>query len=82
VEVCHKVRYRNFRGRLLEVVFIAISLLFNEILKISPVLVTVENFFYLLLFLSVNDYEGWWRLCSSTRYRIFGDGCQFYYVKD
>jgi len=82
VEVHYKVRYRNFRGKLLEVVFVTIFLLFNKILEISPVLVAVKNFSYLPLFLSVNNYKGWWRLCSLTEYGIFRDGCQFHYIKD
>lgn len=57
IEVCYKVGCRNFRDRLLEVVFVAISLLLNEILELSLVLATVRDLFYFLLLFSVNEYR-------------------------
>jgi len=57
MEVCYKVGYRNFGGRLLGVVFIAIFLLFDEILELSPMLVAVENLFHFLLLFSINEYR-------------------------
>jgi len=82
VEVCHKIRYGNFRGGLPGVVFVAIFLLLDEVLELSLVLAAIEDSFYLPLFLSINNYRGWQRLCSLTEYGIFGGSHQFYHVKD
>jgi len=50
---------RDFRGRFLGIVFMAVSFPFNEILKSSLVLTTVEYLLYFPLCFSVDDY-GWW----------------------
>jgi len=47
---------RDFRGRLLGIVFVAISFLLDEILESSPVPMTVEYLFYFPLYFSVDDY--------------------------
>jgi len=49
----------NFRSGLPGIMFAAISLLLDKVLKSSPVLTTVKYFLYFLLCFSVNDY-GWW----------------------
>jgi len=48
----------NFRSGLPGIMFAAISLPLDEVLKSSPVLTTVKYFLYFLLCFSVNDY-GW-----------------------
>ena len=57
IEVCHKVRCRNFRGGLLEVIFMTISLLLDEVLELSLMLVTVEDLFHFPLLFSINEYR-------------------------
>jgi len=57
IEVHHKIRYGNFEDKLLGVVFIAISLLLDEILELSLMLVAVEDFFHFLLLFSINEYR-------------------------
>ena len=57
IEVYHKVRYRNFRGKLLEIVFVAISLPLDKVLEVSLILVAVEDLFYFPLLFSINKYR-------------------------
>ena len=57
MEVCYKVGYRNFGGRLLGVVFVVIFLLFDKILEPSLVPATVEDFLYFPLLFSINKYR-------------------------
>jgi len=49
----------NFGSRLPGIVFVAISLLLNEVLESFPVPTTVEYFLYFLLRFSINDYGRW-----------------------
>ena len=57
IEVYHKVRYRNFRGKLLEIVFVAISLPLDKVLEVSLILVAIKDLFYFLLLFSINKYR-------------------------
>jgi len=57
IEVYHKVRYRNFRGGLLGVMFVAIFLLLNEILELSLIPVAVEDLFHFPLLFFIDKYR-------------------------
>ena len=57
IEVYHKVRCRNFGGRFLEVVFMAIFLLLDKVLELSLILAAVEDLFYFPLLFSINKYR-------------------------
>ena len=57
IEVYHKVRYRNFRGKLLEIVFVAISLPLDKVLELSLMPVAVEDLFYFPFLFSINKYR-------------------------
>jgi len=57
MEVYHKVRCRNFRGELPEVVFVAISLLLDKVLELSLMPVAVEDLFYFPFLFSINKYR-------------------------
>ena len=57
IEVHHKIRYGNFEDKLLGVVFIAISLLLDEILELSPIPVAVKDLFHFPLLFSINEYR-------------------------
>ena len=57
MEVYHKVRCRNFRGELPEVVFVAISLPLDKVLELSLMPVAVEDLFYFPFLFSINKYR-------------------------
>ena len=58
MELCCEFWCGNFGGRLLGVVFAAVSLPLNEVLKSFLVPTTVEYLLYFPLHFSVDDY-GW-----------------------
>ena len=59
MELCCEFWCRNFGSGLLGIVFMAVSLLLNEILESSPMPMTIKYFLYFPLRFSVNNY-GWW----------------------
>jgi len=59
MEFCCQFWCRNFGGGFPRVVFMTIPFSLDEILESSPVPITVEYLFYLLLYFSVNNH-GWW----------------------
>ena len=56
MELCCEFWCRNFGSRLPGIVFTAVSLLLNEILKSSPMPTTVEYFLYFPLCFSIDNY--------------------------
>ena len=61
---------RDFGSGLPGIVFVAISLLLNEVLESSPVPTTVEYFLYFPLRFSVDDYGRWVVLRFASRNRV------------
>jgi len=57
MEVHYKVGYRNFGGRLPGVVFMAIFLLLDKILELSPMPVAVKDLFHFPLLFSIDEYK-------------------------
>jgi len=71
----------DFGGRLLGIVFTAISLLLDEVLESSPVPTTVEYLFYFPLWFSVNDYGRRVVLCFLACNRVVWSWSELYYVE-
>jgi len=59
MELCCKFWYRDFRDKLLGIVFIAVFFSLNEILESSLVPATVEYLLYFPFHFSVDDYRQW-----------------------
>jgi len=57
IEVHYKVWCGNFGDRLPEVVFIAISLLLDEVLELSLIPAAIEDLFYFPLLFSIDEYR-------------------------
>ena len=72
---------RDFRDRFPGIVFMAISLLLDEILESSPVPMTVEYLFYFLLQFSVDDYGWWVVLCFPACNRVVWSQSELYYIE-
>jgi len=81
MELCYEYWCGNFRGRLLEIVFTAISLPFNEVLESSPVPTTVEYLLYFLLCFSIDDYGQWVVFHFSSWNRVVQSRSKLHYVK-
>ena len=71
----------DFGGRLLGIVFTAISLLLDEVLESSPVPTTVEYLFYFPLWFSVNDYGQQVVLCFLACNRVVRSWSELYYIE-
>ena len=72
---------RDFGGRLLGIVFTAISLLLDEVLESSLVPTTVEYLFYFPLQFSVDDYRQWVVLCFPACNRVVQSRSELYYIE-
>jgi len=72
---------RDFGGRLLGIVFTAISLLLDEVLESSLVPTTVEYLFYFRLQFSIDDYGQWVVLCFPACNRVVQSRSELYYVE-
>jgi len=81
IELHYKFWYRNFRSRLLGIVFTAISLPLNEVLESSPMPMTVKYFLYFLLHFSVDNYRWWVVLRFASCNRIVWSQSELYYVE-
>ena len=72
---------RDFRGGLLRIVFTAVFFPLHEILKSSPVPMTVGYLLYFPLHFSINDY-GWWVVfCFPSCDWVVWSRSKLYYVK-
>jgi len=81
VELCCEFQSGDFGGRLPGIVFTAISLPLDEVLKSSPVPTTVEYLFYFPLQFSVDDYGRWVVLCFSACDRVVWSRSELYYIE-
>jgi len=81
IELRYECWYRNFGGRLPEVVFAAISLPFNEVLESSPVPMTVEYLLYFPLHFSVDDYGRWVVFCFLSWNQVIQSQSELHYIK-
>ena len=72
---------RNFRSRLLEIVFTAISLPLNEILESSPMPMTVEYFLYFSLCFSIDNYGWWVVLHFASCNQVVWSQSELYYIE-
>ena len=71
----------DFGGGLPRIVFMAISLLLDEVLESSPVPTTVEYLFYFPLWFSVDD-DGWWVvLCFLVCNRVIWSWSKLHHVE-
>jgi len=71
----------NFRGKLLEIVFTAVSLPFNEVLESSLVPTTVEYLLYFPLCFSIDDYEQWVVFHFSSWNQVVQSRSELHYIK-
>jgi len=69
--------YGDFRSRLPEIVFTAISLPLNEVLESM----TIEYFLYFPLHFSINDYGQWVVLRYASYNQVIQDQSKLYYVE-
>jgi len=81
MELRCEFRSGDFRGRLPEVVFVAISFSLDEVLESPPVPTTVEYLFYFLFYFSIDDYVRWVVLCFPACNRVVWSQSELYYVK-
>jgi len=81
MELCCEFWYRDFRGRLLRIVFMAIPFLLDEILESSSVPMTVEYLLYFLLCFSIDDYGQWMVFCSPFCDRVFWGRSKLHYIE-
>jgi len=81
MELCYESWCENFGGGLPGIMFVAISLLFNEVLESSLVPMTVEYLLYFLLCFSVDDYGQWMVFCFSFWNRVVWSRSELYYIK-
>ena len=72
---------RNFRSRLPGIVFAAVSLLLNKVLKSSPMSTTVEYFLYFPLCFSIDDYGRWMVLRFVSCNQVVQSQSELYYVE-
>ena len=73
--------YRNFRSRLPGIMFAAISLPLNKVLKFSPMPTTVEYFLYFPLCFSIDNYGWWVVLHFASCNRVVWSRSELYYVE-
>ena len=69
--------YGDFRSRLPEIVFAAISLPLNEVLESM----TIEYFLYFPLHFSIDDYGQWVVLRYASYNQVIQDQSKLYYVE-
>jgi len=81
MELCYESWYRNFGGGLPGIMFVAISLPFNEVLEPSLVPTTVEYLLYFPLCFSINDYGQWVVFRFSSWNWVVWSRSELYYVK-
>jgi len=81
MELRYKYWCRNFGGRLPGIVFMAISLPFNEVLESSPVPMTVEYLLYFPLRFSVDNYGQWVVFHFSSWNWVVRSQSKLHYVK-
>ena len=81
MELCCEFWCGDFRSRLPEIVFTAVSLPLNEVLESSLVPMTVEYFLYFPLCFSVNDYGQWVVLCRASCNRVVWGQSKLHYVE-
>jgi len=81
MELCYECWCGNFRGRLLGIMFAAVSLPFNEVLESSPVPTTVEYLLYFPLCFSVDNYGRWVVFRFSSWNWVVRSWSELYYVK-
>ena len=81
MELCCEFWCRDFGSGLPGIVFVAISLLLNEVLESSPVPTTVEYFLYFPLHFSVDDYRQWVVLCRASCNQVVWDWSELHYVE-
>ena len=72
---------RNFRSGLPGIVFVAVSLLLNKVLKSSPMPTTVEYFLYFPLCFSIDDYGRWMVLRFVSCNQVIQSQSELYYVE-
>ena len=71
----------NFGGRLPGIVFVAVSLPFNEVLESSPVPTTVEYLLYFSFCFSVDDYGRWVVFRFSSWNWVIQSRSKLHYIK-
>jgi len=71
----------NFGGGLPGIMFVTISLPFNEVLESSPVPMTVEYLLYFPLRFSVDDYGRWVVFHFSSWNQVVWSRSELHYVK-
>jgi len=81
MELCCEFWCRNFGSGLPGIVFAAISLLLNEVLKSSPVPTTVKYFLYFLLCFSVDDYGQWVVLRFASCNQVIRGQSRLHYIE-
>ena len=81
MELCYESWCRNFGDGLPGIMFVAISLPFNEVLEPSPVPMTVEYLLYFPLHFSIDDYGQWVVFRFSSWNRVVWSQSELYYVK-
>jgi len=81
IELCCEFRSRDFGGRLLEIVFVAISFPLDEVLESPPVPTTVEYLFYFLFRFFVDDYGQRVVLCFPVCNRVVWSRSELHYVE-
>ena len=81
MELCCEFQSRDFGGRLLGIVFAAISFLLDEVLESSLVPMTVEYLFYFPLCFSIDDYGRWVVLCFPVCNRVVQSWSELHYVE-
>ena len=81
IELHYQFWSRDFGGRLLGIVFAAISFPLDEVLESSLVPMTVEDLFYFLLHFSIDDYGRWVVLCFLACNRVIQSQSELHYVE-
>jgi len=71
----------DFRGRLLGIVFVAISFPLDEVLESPLVPMTVEYLFYFPFHFFVNDYGQWVVLCFPACNQVVWSRSELHYVE-
>ena len=81
MELCCEFWYRDFGGRLLGVVFTAVSFSLDEILESSLVPTTVEYLLYFLLCFSIDNYGRWVIFHFLACNQVVWDWSEFHYIE-
>jgi len=81
MELCYESWCRNFGGGLPGIMFVAVSLPFNEVLEPSPVPTTVKYLLYFPLRFSIDDYGRWVVFHFSSWNQVVWSLSELYYVK-